>query len=98
MEIDKDKLCEFLLSIFKDVESVEKELLAHRAFFQIMKGSGFFSDLDQVLQRARESSQHVLDNKYAEIRAVIPRLLTQADWDQAAAKYLQEWKPTGQAN
>src|SRR5215467_11020924 len=66
MEIDKDKLCEFLLALFDDTERVEKELLAHRAFFTMMQASQTFSDLDRVLDLARERSAHVLDKKYAD--------------------------------
>jgi hypothetical protein len=98
MEIDKDKLVDWLISIFNDVEHVEKELLAHRAMFAMLKASGAFSDFDQILEAARKNASLALDQKYVDIRAAISKLLTQADFDQASAKYLREWKPKGQAN
>ena len=103
MEIDKDRLSEWLIWIFGEVESIERELLAHRGVLGMLKASGALSDLsqsdlDRALETARQGAAVVLEKKYADIREVIPRVLDRADVDHALGEWLRKWKPEGPAN
>lgn len=95
MEIDRDKFRELLLWVFSGLERAEKELLAHQATFVLLKASGEFGDLDQVLQKAREQATRGVEKKHEEIRELIHKLLDPANKDQALEQFLREWKPKG---
>jgi hypothetical protein len=49
MEIEKDKLREFLLWLYGVVERLETDLLAHEVTLVSLKASGQFPELDQLL-------------------------------------------------
>jgi hypothetical protein len=98
MNIDKDKLQGLLEWLFENIERVEKELLAHRATFLLLKASGAFDDLDQILEQARHNASPVLDQKYEKIRQTMGRLLDEADSDQALEQLIRGWKPQGPTN
>jgi hypothetical protein len=98
MEIEKDKLRDFLLWLWGIVEKLETDLLAHEVALVALKASGQFLQLDQLLEQARKNPSPELAKRNRETRETIERLLGEQTPGDALMRFLQTWKPKGRVN
>jgi hypothetical protein len=95
MEIDRDKLREFLMWLWELTEKAQAELLAHEVTFVMLKGSGHFPQLDEWLKLARENPPPELAQRHKEAREAIEQFLAEPNAAGALKTFLQNWKPKG---
>jgi hypothetical protein len=95
MEIDRDRLREFLLWLWEITQKAQAELLAHEVTFVMLKNSGHFPQLDELLKRARENPPPELAQRHKGAREAIELFLAEPNAADAFATFLQNWKPKG---
>ena len=98
MEIDKEKLRDFVLWLWGIVEKLETDLLAHEVAFVILKASGQTPQLDELLEHARKNPSPELAKRQQETRETVERLLGEQNPGDALMRFLQTWKPKGPIN
>jgi hypothetical protein len=95
MDIERDKLRDFILWLWEIMEKRDAELLAYEVTFHILKASGQFPELDLILKRARENPSPELARQHKEARETIERLLAEQNPGDALKTFLLNWKPKG---
>jgi hypothetical protein len=95
MEIDRDKLRQFLLWLWELTEKAQAELLAHEVTFFMLKASGQFPQLEQLLKHARENPPAELAERHKGAREAIEQFLAEPNSADALKTFLQNWKPKG---
>jgi hypothetical protein len=95
MDIDKNKLREFALWLLGIMAKTENELVAHAVVFTLLKSKGQFSELDSLLQKARDNPSPQLLSRQNETRETVERLLAEESPAEALLRFLQDWKPQG---
>ena len=91
MEIDQKQLREFILWIWGFLEKTQADLLAHQVVFMLLKSTGQFNNLDQLLEQARQNPSPNLLEHQKQARETLDKLLAEENPADSLMKFLREW-------
>jgi hypothetical protein len=95
MEIERDKLRDFIVWLWGILEKCQADLLAHEVTFVMLKASGQLPELDKLLKQARDNPSPELAKRHKEARETLERLLAEQNPGDALKTFLLNWKPKG---
>ncbi len=93
MQIDRDKVMNFIVFVLDQLENFETELLIYRSVCHGLQSTGH--DVDHLLELGKHSPlvQEVMNRKYGAIRQKLTTQCPEGELNQLLSDFLTYWKP-----
>ncbi len=93
MQIDRDKIVDFIVFVLDHLQKLETELLVYRGVCHGLQSAGH--DLEKLLELGKHSPlvQEVMHKKYGAIRQKLTMQCPEGELNQLLSDFLKYWKP-----
>ena len=102
VEIDNEKLKDFVINMFKNYRDLETELMAYRMMIRLVTITGMASGIpwEETLEAGKKNPMLIkmMADKYDPIVADVLKAIDQAGPGQALSEWMKKWKPSGPVN
>ena len=89
MEINKEKMRNFIFHLFDKLQGMEEEMYALRSVLLAVRLMDIVPDLDESLGLARAKAHVVTEEKYRDLKKIVQHISDQAESNQESEKWTQ---------